>query len=254
MFHAPKVQTVDSQSQSGYGELDDDNVEDEDVKEEEKHEGTVKVKPIKSVIDIAPSTVKMKKPTAHHSSMYGLNQEAITMCNQAGGKLFPCLKDEALVHGNVAMSHIGMANAGNHPTYYGVPGGRNTFIPPPTHEIRVGGVALELSSEPLATALATFVSLQHWVASKQEELKPNAHESFHKSVTSNIPSKNNKLESMVIKTKLPNLLKSAENPQGQLEVISVHLHSHDCVQVMTIVLPVDASNMSKIHEKMCGLL
>ena len=97
--------------------------------------------------------------------MYGLNQKAITMCNQAGGKLFPCLKDEVSVYG---ISHVGIANVGNHPTYYGIPSGHHTFVPPPkpAQTIWVSGVALVLSDKPLTTALATFMPLQCWAAAK----------------------------------------------------------------------------------------
>jgi hypothetical protein len=130
---------VDSQSQSGYGELDGDDVDDDDddVEDEEEHKGTMKVKPIKSMIDVAPSTLKVKKPTARRSTMYGLNQAAITMCNQAGGKLFPCLKGEVSVYRNGVISHVGIANIGNHPTYYGISRDHHTFVPPvePTQEI-----------------------------------------------------------------------------------------------------------------------
>jgi hypothetical protein len=59
---------------------------------------------------------------------------------------------------------------------------------------------------------------------------------------------------MVIKTKSPYLLKSINNLQGQLEAISAHLCSHDCAQVMMIVIPVDLCNASEIHEKMYDLL
>jgi hypothetical protein len=96
--------------------------------------------------------------------------------------------------------------------------------------------------------------LQHWTAAKREGLKPNAHESFYKSMTANILGTNNKLETMVTKTKSPHLLKSVKNLQSQLEAISAHLHSNDCAQVMCVVIPVNLYKTSEIHEKMCDLL
>jgi hypothetical protein len=81
VFTQPIVYTVDSQSQAGYGDIngdDDDNVEDEDEELVETMEQLVT-----TVIDVAPSTLKVKNPTARHSTVYGINQAAITMCNQA---------------------------------------------------------------------------------------------------------------------------------------------------------------------------
>jgi hypothetical protein len=73
-------------------------------------------------------------------------------------------------------------------------------------------------------------------------------------MTSNILGKSNKLEIMVIKTKLPHPLKSVKNLQSQLEAISAHLHSHDCAHVMCVVLPVNLYESSEIHEKTYDLL
>ena len=161
-----------------------------------------------TVIDVAPSTLKVQKPTARRSTMYSINQAAIAMCNQLGGKLFPPLKDEASVYGNIVISHVGIANVGSHPTYYRAPNVRHTFMPPPapTQEVQVGGVALALNSTPLVTSLANFMPLQHWTAAEREGLKANAREAFHKSMTSNILGKSNKLETMVIKINSPQMV------------------------------------------------
>ena len=149
------------------------------------------------------------------------------------------------MYGNIAISHVGVANVGSHLTYYGAPNVRHTFVPPPqptiAQEVRVGGVALVPNSMPLVTSLANFMPLQHWTSAKRESLKSSAYEAFHKSMTANILGKSNKLETMVIKVNSPQfeLLKSVKNLQGQLEAISSHLHSHDCAQVMTIFIPVN---------------
>jgi hypothetical protein len=159
--------------------------------------------PVTTVINVAPSTLKVKKPTARHSTMCGINQAAITVCDQAGGKLFPPLKDESSVHGNIAISHVGMANVGDHPTHCGNPNVRHTFVPPPrptqAQEVGVSGVTLMLNSEPLVTRLVNFMPLHRWTAAKREGLKSSARESFHKSMTSNILGKSCKLETMVSK-------------------------------------------------------
>ena len=190
--------------------------------------------------------------------MYSINQAAITMCNQAGGKLFPPLKDEASVYGNIAISHVGVANVGSHPTYYGAPNVRHTFVPPPqptiTQEVRVGGVALALNSTPLVTSLANFMPLQRWTAAKREQFEVSAYEAFHKSMTANILGKSNKLETMVIKVNSPQMLKSVKNLQGQLEAISSHLHSHDCAQVMTIFIPVNCFVTSEVSPTTYDLM
>ena len=253
------VHTVDSQSQAGYSEVDDDNddaEDDEDDDEEEEEEEAEQ--PMTTVIDVAPSTLKVKKPTARRSTMCSINQAAITMCNQAGGKLFPPLKDEASVHGNIAISHVGVANVGSHPTYYGAPNVRHTFVPPPqptvTQEVRVGGVALALNSTQLVTSLANFMPLQCWTAAKRGSLKSSAYEAFHKSMTANILGKSNKLETMVIKVNSPQLLNSVKNLQGQLEAISSHLHSHDCAQVMTIFMPVNIYVTSEVSPTTYDLM
>ncbi|MGL5935557.1 MAG: hypothetical protein ACRCZI_08030, partial [Cetobacterium sp.] len=200
----------------------------------------------------------MKKPTARRSTMYSINQAAITMCNQAGGKLYPPLKDAESVYGNVAISHVGVANIGGHPTYYGNPQVRKTFVPPPqptvTQEVRVGGVALALNSTPLVTSLANFMPLQRWTSAKRASLKPSGYEAFHKSMTANILGKGNKLETMVIKVNSPQLLKSVKNLQGQLEAISSHLHSHDCAQVMTIFIPVNIYATSEVSPTTYDLM
>ena len=252
-IRAPNVQTVDSKSRSGIGyEECDDDEEEEDHKREEEVEKMTKVK---TVVDLAPSTHKVKKSTSCRSSMYGLNQEAIIQCNQAGGKLFPPLKDETSAYGNVtiAHAHVGIAQIGSHPTYY-APTSRTTFVLPPTQEVHLGGEAIELSDKPLATVLENFMPLQHWLASERDELKASAREAFHKSLVANILGKNNKLEIMVIKVNSPQLLKSVKNLQVQLEAIAAHLHSHDCAQVMTVVIPIDVYKSPAIHEKTHNVL
>ena len=92
--------------------------------------------------------------------MYDINQAAITMCNQAGGKLYPPLKDAESVYENVTTAQIGLAYTGGHPTYYSNPQVNNTFVPPPqptvTQSVRVGGVALALNSTPLVTSWPTL--------------------------------------------------------------------------------------------------
>ena len=250
---APNVQTVDSKSRSGIGYEECDDDEEEDHKREEEVEQMTKVK---TVVDLAPSTHKVKKPTSRRSSMYGLNQEAIIQCNQAGGKLFPPLKDETSAYGNVtiAHAHVGIAQIGSHPIYCNGPTSRTTFVLPPTQEVHLGGEAIELSDKPLATTMENFMPLQRWLTSEREELKASAREAFHKSMVANILGKNNKLEIMVIKVNSPQLLKSVKNLQVQLEAIAAHLHSHDCAQVMTVVIPIDVYKSPAIHEKTYNVL
>ena len=253
-FQQPMVYTMDSQSQAVHAEVDDDDDDAEDEDEEEELEEAEQ--PMTTVINVAPSTLKVKKPTARRSTMCSINQATIVMCNQAGGKLFPPLKDEASVYGNIAISHVGIANVGSHPTYCRAPNVRHTFVPPPapTQEVRVGGVVLALNSTPLVTSLANFMPLQRWTTAEREDLKANAREAFHKSMTSNILGKSNKLETMVIKINSPQMLKSVKNLQAQLEAISSHLHSHDCAQVMTIFIPVNIWVSSEVRPTMCDLM
>ena len=116
---------------------------------------------VKTVVDLAPSTHKVKKSTARRSSMYGLNQDAIMQCDRAGGKLFPPLKDETSAHRNVTIAHayVGIAQVGNHPTYYNVPTPRTTFVPPPVQEVQLRGEAIERSDKPLADYDGKFYAI-----------------------------------------------------------------------------------------------
>jgi hypothetical protein len=119
---------------------------------------------------------------------------------------------------------------------------------------KFSSVEIKLSNKALVTTLANFMPLQCWVAAKQEMLKPGACNAFHKSLVLNVLGKGIKLEIMVIKANSPVLLKTVKNLQVQLEAISAHLHSHDCAEVMTVVLPLDVYNMSAIHEKTYNVL